>query len=86
MEGASFLVDDNFTTEGSTIVPTRIIKYPHAEIAGFNVDCRRRLRVISICGRKIPHNFLGKTFAMPDRISKKWALNMRTVHSAALWR
>jgi len=50
------------------------------------LDCRNRLSVISVCGRRRSHNEGGKSSAVPAKMPKKWALKFRMVTSAAFQR
>ena len=50
------------------------------------MDCRNRLSVISVCGRRRSHNEGGKSSAAPANTLKKWPLKFHMVTPAAfLW-
>eukprot|EP00956_Cyclotella_meneghiniana_P007283 scaffold9923_cov20-Cyclotella_meneghiniana.AAC.1 len=57
-----------------------------AEIVGVAFDCRRRLRVISVCGKSLSHRLGGKLSAVPANTLRKCALKLRIATSAALRR
>ena len=56
------------------------------ETVGVALDCRNRLSVISVCGRRWSHNEGGKSLAVTANTLKKWALKFGMAASAAfLW-
>ena len=90
-EGVGFLIHDDLATKGSEgfiIVASFLFKFSHAEVAGFNIDCRRILKFISVCVINTSQRFGGKSSAIPVRVSDEWALNVQMAYLAALrrWR
>lgn len=58
----------------------------HAESEGLQWLARRRFSVSSACGMSRSHRSAGKVGAVPARMDRKWALNVRIARSAAFRR
>ena len=63
---------------------TAALNNSHADLVGLRVDCRKKLRVVSVWGRRWSHNNFGELGAMPARMDKKCALNVQIARSTAL--
>ncbi len=55
----------------------------YADTFGVAFDCRRRLRVISVCGSNLSHKFSGKSSAKPARTLSKCVSKLQIATSAA---
>ena len=55
----------------------------YADTFGVAFDCRRRLRVITVCGSNLSHKFAGKSSVTPAKTLRKCVLKLRIATSAS---